>query len=219
MVMPIGPLMTEHRLIERMIALMEKELERIEKEKRANFDFVDVAVDFIRTYADRLHHGKEEDILFRDLKTRKLEALHKKIMDELIEEHRIGRAMVKELVEANNRYKGGDENALEAITRCLQDLVNFYPQHIEKEDVSTFALYVASLETDVKAMCIADFVAYSYDWREDSKAIVYLESESDDLSDESYIFGNLKETTIIDANGVLICELSEIPDRGGLSMG
>ena len=29
--------------------------------------FIDTAVDFIRTYADRCHHGKEEDLLFKAL--------------------------------------------------------------------------------------------------------------------------------------------------------
>jgi len=138
MVMPIGPLMTEHRLIERMIALMEMELERIRKVKRANFEFIEIAVDFIRTYADRLHHGKEEDILFRDLSVKKLEEQHRKTMEELIEEHLWGRKKVKELVNANEKYKKGDENAIDEITRCLQDLIHFYPQHIEKEDKHFF---------------------------------------------------------------------------------
>jgi len=138
MVMPFGPLMTEHRLIERMIALMGKELERIRKEKRVNYEFIEIAVDFIRTYADRLHHGKEEDILFRELKVKRLEENHRKTMEELIEEHRWGRKTVKELIDANKKYKEGDENTIETITRCLQDLFNFYPQHIEKEDKHFF---------------------------------------------------------------------------------
>jgi len=138
MVMPIGPLMTEHRLIERMIALIKKELERIKKENRVNSDFIEAAVDFIRTYADKLHHGKEEDILFRDLKTKGLEEQHRKTMEELIEEHRWGRKTVKELVEANNKYKEGNEKKTEVITRCLQALADFYPKHIEKEDKHFF---------------------------------------------------------------------------------
>lgn len=138
MVMPIGLLMMEHRLIERMIALMEKEVERIKKEKRANFEFIEKAVDFIRTYADRLHHGKEENILFRDLKSKKLEEQHRKTMEELIEEHRWGRKKVKELVDASQKYKEGDGNAIHTILGCLQELVHFYPQHIKKEDKHFF---------------------------------------------------------------------------------
>jgi hypothetical protein len=59
-----APLMIEHRLIERMIGIIKRILSQIEKEEKIDPVFVDTTVDFIRTYADRTHHGKEEDILF-----------------------------------------------------------------------------------------------------------------------------------------------------------
>ena len=59
--------MIEHRLIERMISLMAKERDRMEASKKADPSFIDTIVDFIRTYADHCHHGKEENILFREL--------------------------------------------------------------------------------------------------------------------------------------------------------
>jgi len=65
--LPIGPLMIEHRLIEKMIKVIQKEVETWKREDRINPEFVDAAVDFIRVYADKCHHGKEEDILFREL--------------------------------------------------------------------------------------------------------------------------------------------------------
>jgi len=48
MVMPIGSLMIEHRLIERMIIVMKKEIDRMEKEGTIDSGFIDIAVDFIR---------------------------------------------------------------------------------------------------------------------------------------------------------------------------
>ena len=57
-------------------------------------------VDFIRTYADQTHHGKEEDILFRELKKREISPEHDKIMKELIDEHILGRKTTGELVDA-----------------------------------------------------------------------------------------------------------------------
>ena len=54
-----GPLMIEHRLIERMILLIKDALLQIEVTYKADPVFVDLAVDFIRIYADRTHHGKE----------------------------------------------------------------------------------------------------------------------------------------------------------------
>jgi hemerythrin-like domain-containing protein len=64
-----APLMIEHRLIERMIHVVNHALELVERTKAVDPVFVDLAIDFIRTYADRTHHGKEEDILFRKLET------------------------------------------------------------------------------------------------------------------------------------------------------
>ena len=60
-----------------------------------------VAVDLIRTYADRTHHGKEEDILFRELAKKQLSQEHQKTMNELVEDHVSGRRMVTSLVNAN----------------------------------------------------------------------------------------------------------------------
>jgi hemerythrin-like domain-containing protein len=65
-----GPLMVEHRLIERMISLIKHELAQIESTRKIDSVFVDTVVDFIHMYADRTHHWKEEDILFRDLNKR-----------------------------------------------------------------------------------------------------------------------------------------------------
>jgi hemerythrin-like domain-containing protein len=132
--MPIGPLMIEHRLIERMIRIAKIELEGLMSGKSPDPAFIDVAVDFIRTYADRCHHGKEEDILFRDLAKKSLSDEHKRIMDELIAEHVQGRKTTKALSEAKERYLKGDAGAVTDVIEAISWLVNFYPVHIEKED-------------------------------------------------------------------------------------
>jgi hemerythrin-like domain-containing protein len=97
-----------------------------------------VAVDFLKTYADRCHHGKEEDILFRELHKKKLSEMHRKMMEELIREHTLARANVRKLAEAEDRYRAGDKGCLAAITANLQILITSYPKHIEKEDKHFF---------------------------------------------------------------------------------
>ena len=129
-----GPLMIEHRLIERMLSVIRKVLSEIETKHEVDTVFIDTAVDFIRVYADRTHHGKEEDILFRELKNKQLTAEDRRIMEELMEEHVFGRQTTKALVEANSRYRDGDKTALADIAANLQTLTEFYPKHIEKED-------------------------------------------------------------------------------------
>ncbi|HOI75739.1 MAG TPA: hemerythrin domain-containing protein [Syntrophales bacterium] len=150
---PIGPLMWEHRLIERMIRAVKVEIERIARENTVNPVAVDVAVDFIRTYADRTHHGKEEDILFREMKKKKLTPEHARIMDELIEEHREGRKTVARLVAAKEQYLKGDAAAVATVVECLRWLTDFYPKHITKEDKGFFYPILAYFsDAEQKAM-------------------------------------------------------------------
>lgn len=129
-----GPLMIEHRLIEQMLKVVQLRLDEAERSGAIDPYFVDTAVDFIRVYADRTHHGKEEDIMFKELEKKELSDQDLKIMHELLAEHVFGRATTKALVDANTKYRNGDAAALAEIAACLKTLVTFYPKHIEKED-------------------------------------------------------------------------------------
>jgi hemerythrin-like domain-containing protein len=142
---PIGPLMIEHRLIERMLHLMQQEYDRI----KANIDvdpefafvdpiFIDTAVDFIRTYADRCHHGKEEDLLFEALTGKDLSPEHRQVMDELIKDHAWARETTAKVVKAKEGYLMEAPGALTDLMLHLGELLGFYPRHIEKEDKQFF---------------------------------------------------------------------------------
>lgn len=160
-----GPLMIEHRLIERMIALLAQTQKRIETKKEVDPFFIDAAVDFIQIYADRTHHGKEEDILFKILEMKDLSAPDRILMNELIQEHVLGRKTTGELVEANARYRNGDRTALTVIAASLGTLVTFYPKHIEKEDKVFFPAYMAYLSKEEDQSMLNAF------WEFDRKVI------------------------------------------------
>ena|SRR5271157_1833841 len=135
---PVAPLMIEHRLIERMIAVIKKSLPAMRESQTVAPTFIDTAVDFIRMYADRTHHGKEEDILFRDLALKDIAPEHAQIMQELVEEHKWARATTGQVVSAKNRYINGDTGVVDEIADLLQQLTEFYPVHIAKEDQHFF---------------------------------------------------------------------------------
>ncbi len=143
--LPIGPLMIEHRLIERMISLLGQELTRIQDNVAVDPEFafvdpvfIDTAVDFLRTYADRCHHGKEEDILFAKLGKKDLTPEHRRVMDELIKEHILARETTAKLINAKENHLRQQPEALEHILVHLRNLVEMYPKHIEKEDKHFF---------------------------------------------------------------------------------
>ncbi|MFA5794184.1 MAG: hemerythrin domain-containing protein [Candidatus Brocadiia bacterium] len=154
--LPVAPLMIEHRLIEQMIAVIEKQTNLFRQADMANPVFIYRAIDFIRNYADLCHHGKEEGILFHQLARKKLPLKHKRIMDELINEHHQARAKVQELVQANQKYSAGELKALPQILKCLDFLVDFYPKHIEKEDQHFFLPCMDYFSADEKKVMLGE---------------------------------------------------------------
>jgi hemerythrin-like domain-containing protein len=142
--------MKEHRKIERMVALLKKELSNVREKREANPDFLASAVDFMRTYADRCHHGKEEDILFDGLKDKKLSPEHDRILNELLSEHKYARTRVKALDKAKDEYRGRPDAAIGEIEDILADLTRLYPEHIEKEDKHFFLPVMDYFDDDEK---------------------------------------------------------------------
>jgi hemerythrin-like domain-containing protein len=159
---PIGLLMIEHRLIERLLNLMAREFKRI----KANIEvdpefafvdpvFIDTAVDFIQTYADRCHHGKEDDLLFKALAAKDLSPEHRQTMDDLIREHAWAREATASLVKAKEAYLLEKPGALDDLMEHMGKLVDFYPRHIDKEDrhffIPCMAYFSQAEQTDLLA--------------------------------------------------------------------
>lgn len=155
-----APLMIEHRLIERLLSVVERALKLVEQTGSIDPLFVDLAVDFITTYADRTHHGKEEDILFRKLESKNLSHADRQAMNELVEEHRFGRKTTKALLDANRQYRNGNTLAFASVKAQLQTLVEFYPKHIEKEDKVFFPATRVYLTAEEDQAMLAEFMEF-----------------------------------------------------------
>lgn len=158
--MPVGPLMIEHRLIERLIADIRLRLEARGTEPAVDPDYADRCVDFFRTYADRCHHGKEEDILFRDLARKPLEPEVAAMMQELVVDHARARELTRRVVDANRRYRAGEADALSDVDLALGDLVRLYPAHIEKEDRRFFKPCMAVFSEEERQAMLREFEAF-----------------------------------------------------------
>jgi hemerythrin-like domain-containing protein len=158
--MPVGYLMIEHRLIERLVRLLSGELARMRGRNKADPVFLDQAVDFIRGYADRCHHGKEEDILFRDMAKKKLDPRHRSIMNQLIREHKMGRNAVKRLIAAGGMYEKRKMQGLRGIKREVRWLSEFYPRHIAKEDKGFFIPVMSYFNKREQARMLGEFCRF-----------------------------------------------------------
>lgn len=138
-ILPIGPLMIEHRLIERMVNLLEKEALNIRNTGRTNIIFLRAAIDFFGFYADRTHHGKEEDILFAELLKRELSAADKEMVERLQQEHAAARELVVKLgMDADEGCRQCSPEILNRLSAGLEKLTGLYRPHIQKEDKQFF---------------------------------------------------------------------------------
>jgi hemerythrin-like domain-containing protein len=154
---PYGPLMVEHRLIEQMVSLMKAEIERIDNSGNIEARSIGIIVKFLRVYADKCHHGKEEDILFAALRKKAISDSDSKILDKLLEEHKIARQTVKTLADAKELYYKGDKGTLALMRDCLAKLTALYPAHIELEDKQFFIPVMKYFTEEEQAKMTRDF--------------------------------------------------------------
>jgi hemerythrin-like domain-containing protein len=157
---PIAPLMIEHRLLERMVGVMEDYVTSVRGDKKVNPAFVDVVLDFFRTYGDKTHHGKEEDILFAALAKKNLSADHKKMSDILIDDHVQARKLMAKLAEANKKYVKGNADAGNDIITYLKTLTVLYRKHIELEDKHFFIPSLGYFTKDEMNTMLSDMWEY-----------------------------------------------------------
>ena len=155
---PIGPLMREHRLIEQMVGLVD---DRLRRPGGATIDaaFVNILVDFLSSYADMLHHGKEEDIFFKVLATKPLKPEERELMAELIAEHAAARRLVAGL-RALAGGQCGDVSGNTDVLEHLHALAELYPAHIAKEDQRFFYPSLEYLSDAEQAGMLAQFAEF-----------------------------------------------------------
>jgi hemerythrin-like domain-containing protein len=155
-------LMKEHRLIERILPILTKEMVRLHEGGGANAEWVLSVVSFFRTYADRCHHGKEEDILFRALASKPLSDEHRRTMNQLAEEHVLARKLVGRLMLDQARCAKGDKAADSAIGQDIQEVADLYLKHIKLEEKSFFLPcmdYFSAIEQAEMVRAFAEFDA------------------------------------------------------------
>ena len=154
---PMKLLVEEHVLIKRFLALVPGIVATTdvssERDRRRILD----GVDFIRSYADRFHHAKEEDILFERFE-QGLDIL--KVMHE---DHRRGRACVRELVEALERRDG------EGVAASLRRYSEILSEHIRKEDEILYPWMDRNLSTRQVGELFARFREVDAGFGEDRK--------------------------------------------------
>src|SRR5512147_1720406 len=64
---PSQQLKDEHEGILLMLVILGKACAKLEKQQKVDLNHLEQMVDFFKIFADKCHHGKEEDLLFPEM--------------------------------------------------------------------------------------------------------------------------------------------------------
>ncbi|HEY8362518.1 MAG TPA: hemerythrin domain-containing protein [Tissierellaceae bacterium] len=141
----------EHENIRRMLKVIRKICYNLMNE--SDYDIQDFykILDFVRNYADKHHHGKEEDVLFATM-NREIEKLSKSgAITGMYIEHDNGRLYMSNLEKALEEFrKGNDEARLDIIANSIS-YTDLLDRHIEKENTAMYRFAERMLKDSVKS--------------------------------------------------------------------
>ncbi len=138
----LDQLMTEHRTIERVLGVLGAASRNLRDATNVPGADIDAMIEFLRGYADRLHHGKEEDILFRWMADRGFPE-HGGPVYVMRAEHEEGRAFIHDmLTTARSGITGG---SVERFCRTADGYIQLLAQHIRKEDNILYPMAAARM--------------------------------------------------------------------------
>ena len=147
---PTEILSAKHQNILKAINLLLKECQEIESGKELNKIFFNNAIYFIQHYADKFHHAKEEDILFKELGKDTVE-MHCNPSTQMLYEHDLGRGFVKEMID------GLKNNDKEQIIQNARSYGQLLQEHISKEDNILYPMANEALNLNIQTSMSEEF--------------------------------------------------------------
>jgi hemerythrin-like domain-containing protein len=136
---PTDVLEEEHHYILKVIGAMSVLAESLEKGEQVEPETLKNIVEFMRIFADKCRHGKEETLLFPILEKRGV-PMQGCPIGVLTHDHQTGRVLVTGLAEAAEGYQKGDLTARDGLLNNIHGITALYPGHIWKEDYLAFPM-------------------------------------------------------------------------------
>ena len=151
-------LVNEHKLILRMLDLLEHNAALTAEGRYSNYQFYLDGVDFIRNFADRFHHAKEEDVLFAALVANGMPRENSPVAAMLME-HDLGRAYVRAMEEAAQAALAGDAGRNPEIAENAFGYLQLLREHIAKEDGILYPLAERVIPEGMRDGIVAGYAA------------------------------------------------------------
>ena len=124
----------EHEYIKRMLVVLRKYSYKLVKGQDIALDDLYLMIDFVRNFADKHHHGKEEEFLFTKMMEHQGPAAEKLVRHGMLVEHDLGRLHMTDLEAALDKLKEGDDKAIIDVIANAVGYASLLARHIDKEN-------------------------------------------------------------------------------------
>jgi hemerythrin-like domain-containing protein len=153
---PTEILSGEHRVIEQVLDCLERMAQDCAVHGRLDQASAEQALDFFRNFADRCHHGKEEDLLFPAMEAKGFPR-QSGPTGVMLYEHEQGRAYIRGMADAIEGAAAGRADAIRQFVAHAHGYVGLLREHIEKEDHCLFNMANQTLSEEDKQRLLEAF--------------------------------------------------------------
>lgn len=137
----------EHRALARLLGAMQALVTRYrDPVGERNLELFDAMLRYIENVPDRLHHPKEDQVLFPALVLRA--DAGRKLVEELERDHARSEPMLSALRQTFHAFRDGGVNALNRLAAAVDDFAEFYWHHMRREEDQLLPLAQAHLTAD-----------------------------------------------------------------------
>jgi hemerythrin-like domain-containing protein len=138
-------LLEEHRNIDRLLLVLEHELEVFDRSEEPDYEILQAVIQYFQDYPENCHHPKE-DMVFEKLKMRDPAAAER--VGDAEAEHKIETERLRRLVEAVEEILAGREFLRQTFHDVVYDFIKHQRQHMDKEERLLFPAAVNGFRPD-----------------------------------------------------------------------
>jgi len=141
----IDLLLEEHQNIERLLLVLEHELEIFDRSGRPDYEILQTIIQYFQDYPERCHHPKEE-MIFEKLKAR--DAVAAKRFGDVEAEHEVETRRLRSFARAVDSVLADQEFLRESFHLAVNDFIEHQRQHLQKEERLLFPAAIKALRRE-----------------------------------------------------------------------
>jgi hemerythrin-like domain-containing protein len=138
-------LLEEHRNIDKLLLVLEHELEVFDRSEEPDYEILQAVIQYFQDYPESCHHPKE-DMVFEKLKVRDPAAANR--IGDVEAEHQVETKRLRRLVEAVEEILAGREFLRQTFHDVVRDFIEHQRQHMDKEERLLFPAAIQGLRPD-----------------------------------------------------------------------